>query len=324
MSAAHIRKQTNPARSLRCGQAWNRRAASFLVVWGILAVTACSPVSAQSGSVTEDRPLRTRDGWPIQITYFKSPAGRESPVVVLLHMEGGNRQVWKTFGQKLQSEGFAAISVDLRKHGESQPSGGGAPASKRRPGLNAADYQNMVSQDLEAVKRFIFDEHQNENLNMRKMAIIAAEMSAPVAINYAILDWNKKPHDDAPTPAARTPRGQDVRALVLLSPQDRVPGVNTGRAMPVLRNPQFGISFLIGVGSKDGLDKGEAKKLHSQLTTVEGNDKRMHFVEYPYNFRGTDMLGKNIRTEDHVLFFLNEHLKKLPDPWVNRRSRLSS
>lgn len=323
MSAANIRTQTNTRHTLRCGRGWNRRAASFLVVWGLLAVVACSSAWAQSsGAVTEDRQLRAKDGWPIRITYFKSPAGRESPVVVLLHMEGGNRQIWKAFGQKLQAEGFAAISVDLRKHGESQPSGG-ATAGKRRPGLTANDYKAMVSQDLEAVKRFIFEEHQNENLNMRKLSIVAAEMSAPIAINYAILDWNKKPHDDAPTPAARTPRGQDVRALVLLSPQDRVPGVSTGRAMPILRNPQLGISFLIGVGQKDGLDKGEAKKLHSQLTTIEGNEKRMYLQEYPYNLRGTDMLGKKIRTEDHILFFLNEHLKKLPDPWVNRQSRLA-
>ncbi len=271
--------------------------------------------------VTEKQLFAAGDRWPIAITYFESTEGKESPVVVMLHGKDGNQLVWKNgFARRLQNAGYAVITVDLRKHGQSRPVGGGgvAAATEVRPN----DYLPMVVYDLEAVKHFIYQEHQAEKLNMRKLAIIAADMSAPIAISFAANDWVKKPYNDAPTPAASTPRGQDVRALVLLSPTASLPRVIATKPLNFLRSPALGVSFLIVSGTRDAQDRGDAKRMYDQLTAIQLNKPRMYHEKYDTKFRGTDLLGKKLPVEDAMFTFLNKHVKQLPDPWRTRKSRL--
>ena len=185
----------------------------------------------------EDVTFRTKDQKLLAGTYYASNQGKEAPVVVLLHMKGGNRLVWRILAPKLQQQGFAVITVDLRGHGQSK--GGSSTTAKKKAtkkkskgkskrrnvedvNLRPQDYHAMVRLDLEAVKKFIYEQHQEQKLNMRKMGIVAAGMSSAVAVNFAARDWNKEPYEDG-LGSARTPRGQDVRALVLLSPQPAGP-----------------------------------------------------------------------------------------------------
>ena len=185
-----------------------------------------------------ERVLQTEDDWQIYITYYPVASKQENvtknaPVVVLLHGDKENRLIWegeKGLARSLQREGFAVITVDLRKHGQSTNtarSAGTVPQAERTPKgptCSAADYSNMVEQDLPAVKKFIYEQNQLKHLNMNKMGIVAAETSAAVAVCFAGDDWSKAPYDNAPTDEGKTPRGQDVRALVLLSPLKRPVG----------------------------------------------------------------------------------------------------
>ena len=105
-----------------------------------------------------ERTLTTADNWQIYITYYQAPGKDESvtknaAVVVLLHGDKENRLVWegeKGLAPLLHQEGFAVITVDLRKHGQSTNvarSSGDSPAGgKNTEGTNmqAADYGNMV------------------------------------------------------------------------------------------------------------------------------------------------------------------------------------
>lgn len=277
--------------------------------------------------------LLTRDNVNIHITYFKSSMGSESPVIILLHMKDGNRFVWQNgFAERLQAAGYAVITVDLRGHGESKGGFAGVPAANKKGGkkggrsvesteLRPADYVNMVAEDLEAVKKFIFDEHQAENLNMNKIGIVGPEMGASIAAYFALDDWYKRPYPDGQI-GYRTPRGQDVRALVLASPQNNVPGLPISKPLTDLRNPQWGVAFLVCVGKKDTQDRGLAKKLYTQLTAFPKSEERMYFEEYNSKLRGTELLGKNLRFEEHMLAFFDKTLKGLPDNWRDRRSKL--
>ena len=321
-----------PSTTLRCRasapNATALRVAAAALATAVATFAFCAPAAAQKDGVQVQNPVvTTTDRWNIALTYYESPGDRESPVVVLLHMKGGNRLVWNNgFAEELNKEGYAVIAVDLRGHGESKPTSAALAASGRsRPGkdLKAADYQFMVTQDLEAVKQFIFDEHQREKLNMRKMAIIATEMSAPVAMNFAMLDWLKRPYNDAPTPALQTPRGQDVRALVLISPEEQLSGMNTNDAVQALRTPEWNVSFLVAYGNKDRKDAGTSQKLYKKLTQVSENEHRMYLADYPIKLRGTDLFGQpGGRIESNILTFLDKHLKQLPDTWRDRKSPL--
>lgn len=275
-------------------------------------------------SVREET-LTAKDGWPIQISYYESSAGKDAPVVILLHMRGGNRLVYthdRGFASLLQSKGYAVVAVDLRKHGQSKPGGtGGAGRAGNSTNLSPIDYQAMVQFDMDAVKKFLFQEHQKKNINMRKTAIVAAEMSAPIALAFAALDWRERPYDDAPTLSARTPRGQIVQSLVLISPEMNLPRVNSGPALTLLRDPALGISFLMVVGKEDSADHGTTNKMFKLASSIKGNEKRMVFRAFDTKLRGTDMLDKRLLLEELMVVFLDDQFKKLPFEWEDRRSR---
>lgn len=287
----------------------------------------CSIGNAQGKAVRpgEVQPvqLTAQDGHPIHLSYYKSTEGQDAPVVILLHMKGGNRLVWEqSFAKILQQQGYAVLAVDLRKHGQSKADGGAGTSSRSgSERLTAHDYKAMTLLDMHAIKDFLFEEHQKKNLNMRKTAIVAPEMSAPIAINFAMLDWQERPYDDAPTLASRTPRGQIVQALVLISPDANLPGVTAGKALNFLREPALGIAFLFAVGQQDPFDRNQTERLYKQVSGIKQNEARTFFQPYPTKLRGTDLLGKQLRIEEHMLVFLDKFLKKRNLPWEDRRPR---
>jgi pimeloyl-ACP methyl ester carboxylesterase len=295
-----------------------------------LALGAASEAWAQAKTnrkpPAEDKMLATKSGLNIRISYFPSTAGEDAPVAVLLHGKSGVRIAWKDFAARLQQEtDFAVITVDLSGHGESGSRTTKAAAGKKNDGaLRPIDYQAMVADDLEAVKRFIFDEHQKKKLNMSKLALVGADFSTAVAVAYADFDWQKKRYDDAPTPAQRTPRGEDVRGLILLSPEEQVPGLTVAKSIARLRT--LNIPVMIGVSKGDTFDKGNAKKIYDLFAPKASDDPEKQFVyllTYDGKLRGTDLLGQqNQKVETNMLNFLQKHVANFPVDWQDRRSRL--
>lgn len=294
-----------------------------LLCGGLAEVDAQAP--AKKPATVQKSTVTTKDGAVLHLTYYPSAAGKNAPVVVLLHGKGGNRLVWQAgsgqyqgFAQAMQANEFAVVNVDLRLHGENLS--GEATAKSKNTNLTARDHQAMVAMDMEAVKKFIFEEHQKQQLNMNKLGIVGVDMSASVALLYADVDWSKEPYDDAVVPAQRTPRGQDVKALALVSPDTKVPGLVTNQAVAKLRTLQLPV--LIVVGKKDNLDKGNAKKLHDLLMPKEVAKPHSFLVELDTNVHGTDMLNKGLGLEQTLFKFLDEHVKKGASEWRDRKSPL--
>ena len=270
------------------------------------------------------------DKFPIRFSYYpaiadKNPAGlSEAPVVILLHGDNGSRLVWdkgsapagkKTFPEILQEEGYATVTVDLRKHGQSVIEGRDDP-------IQNDDYLKMAAGDLKAVKDFLQTEHQAKNLNMGKMAIVAAGFSAPVATAFAQFDWEQKPYDDSPLPESRTPRGQDVKTIILLSPESTAGRLSLNKSLVYLNKQN--LAFLFMVGKQDAADKGAAKNAFKACgADSKKSIGRVELHEPDLKDRGTDMLGKALAVvELPILLFLQKHLKEITVPWVDRRSRL--
>lgn len=332
----------------RASALWRSRVGFVVAILAFSATLAILPAGISRAAFREDEGLappenksfQTKDGGTIHATYYKSPRGKDSAVVVLLHMKDGNRFVWQNKGglaERLQEQGYAVITVDLRYHGESKGNVAAGnvnqdkdkdkkkTAAGKKGGagdLKPGDYKAMVEYDMEAVKKFIFEENQAENLNMNKLAIVGAEMGASIATAYAAVDWAKTPYADA-QPGYQTPRGQDVRALVLISPQTSFHGLIMSPAITELRNKDFGVSFLVCVGKEDPQDKGQAKKIFDQASALPDSDKRMYKYDYPGKLRGTDLLGRRLGIEEHILAFFEKHLKELDSQWRDRESKLN-
>ena len=346
-------------------------------VWGFLAfcvVCFGSLVVAQDKKEKEKQVddktiLSPADRWPLKLTYYRSQEGKEAAVVVLMHMKGESRLAWtapKGFAEQLHAKGFAVIALDLRKHGQSKPGAedddpkkaASADKDKGKKGnagsdLKPTDYLLMV-RDMDGIKRFIFDEHQKGNLNMRKMAIVAPTMSAAIALKFAADDWAKPPYDDAPNLALRTPRGQDIQAMIFLSPETALPQVPAHLVAAQLKSTPMAAYVL--VGGSDSQDNNQAKKLFQLLggdpakteapkkkvepkkiekakdkESEKGADKkdddRFFYAELKnVKLRGTDLLGTPLKIEAPMIGFLEDHVKMLKGPvyeWRDRQSRLT-
>ncbi len=323
--------------SSRAGRAWVQGSgwAAKLCLCGAIALFSAESAQAQKDGpkkiVHDDIVLTTKDDWAIHLSYYQSDGGKETPVVMLLHVYGGNRLVWEGdggFADRLHQEGYSVITVDLRRHGQSKATGKAAKLlGKGRggdaTGLKPADYQAMVENDLVAVKEFIAEQHAKQLLNMNKLAIVAPEMSAPIALHFSEWDWSQEPYNDAPTEEGRTPRGQDVRAIVLLSPESHLPRLSTGKPLKTLRNPEWNIAFLVLYSETDPYDRGQAKRMFHQLAgRSKSDDTRMYLKDYaPRKARGTDILGKDTMVEEYIMTFLSKYLRDAPGKWQDRRSR---
>ncbi|MGE0374610.1 MAG: hypothetical protein AB7I48_12580 [Planctomycetaceae bacterium] len=313
-------------------------AGGFLALALLPGVLHCAGSNAPAQGMSETRTVQSlTDGWPIHITYFPaqtkdSKSGSpDAGVVILLHGKAGDRLVWEqkhgnakeSLASGIQQVlGLAVVSVDMRKHGESIQDGAG----KTDAVLRNEDYQAMWQGDLEAVKQFLMQEHQDKKLNINKLAIVAADEMAPIAARFAVADWNKRPYDDAPatSPQDRTPRGQDVRALVLLSPSNTAGNINILGSVRQLREPRAGIAMLVLVGQEDSANSSTARNIERAMKAADRDGTRTYFQTFPeVKFSGTDLLGKpNIEAEILIINFLEKHIVKLDSSWRDRRSRL--
>jgi pimeloyl-ACP methyl ester carboxylesterase len=306
-------------------------------LFGLLAAASPQGLLAQNEGNRVERVLPTADDWQIYITYYPTFAQKEAdakktPVIILLHGDKENRLVWegeKGLAPRLQRDGFAVITVDLRKHGQSTNVGrasGDSPAGgKNTEGTNLTgdDYTGMVEQDLEAVKKFIFEQNQLKKLNMNKIGIVGAESSAAVAVCFAGNDWKKEPYDDAASEDMKTPRGQDVRALVLLSPPQKTKGILYTDALAEVRNPDYNVAFLTLYGKLNRADAAAINTHKRLFGNTKANKDRIYLIGYKTNLRGTDLLGKQIDAESTIVEFFKLHLKDLKDSeWRDRQSRL--
>ena len=78
--------------------------------------------------------VEAADGLTIFGTFYPGAGSGPWPAAMLLHMNGGQRSDWDDFARQLADEGYAALAVDMRGHGEtgSQSDWQQAPDDLRR------------------------------------------------------------------------------------------------------------------------------------------------------------------------------------------------
>ena len=282
-----------------------------------------APVAPARAATTETIP--TADGWTLPVeVYMPNGADENTPAIVLLHGEKGNRKNWQSLAEHLEKLGYAVFAPDLRKHGQATLNGQTQTGEEMR----ANDYRAVVRFDLEAVKTMLVGLHQRKQINVRKLGLVAAEDAAPAALLFTYADWSKLPLRDAPDPAFRTPTGQDVRAVALLSPEENVPGLNPGRILRQLADDGADIAFLILVGSEDKQDDRASETLFKKL----GGEDAARVVLAPVPgvpLRGTSLLrpplGEKLfpgLAREDGKGFLDLYVKNRPDEWRDRTGRL--
>jgi pimeloyl-ACP methyl ester carboxylesterase len=266
---------------------------------------------------------KTRDNVQLAATFYpaKKP-GKEVVPVILLHGLKGSRADMQALAMKLQDAGHAALAIDLRGHGGStkQALPGGKERTIDPARLAKNDISNMVQYDVEAGKKYLMDRNNAGELNIDKLCIVGADLGAVVAANWAVLDWS--------WPALATGKqGQDVKAVVLLSPPKNVRGM---ALMPALGKREIAskLSWLVAYGEQES-DAKDAKTAAGQLekwlptpSADEAKEKQaLYILPLPTQLQGTKLLSaENFNVAPKLMNFIDLRLVKKSHPWADRKS----
>ncbi|MFV2066127.1 MAG: alpha/beta hydrolase [Pirellulales bacterium] len=271
--------------------------------------------------------LTTKDQVLLKATFYGQPVGSRAVPVVLLHDCKGSRNTFDGLASFLQERGFAVVVPDLRGHGRSTRQRVDGPAGIRTleaSSLRKPDFICMVKFDMEAVRRFLVSKNDQEVVNLNALCLVGAEMSATIAINWTAKDWMMPP-------LAIKKQGQDVKAVVLLSPQMSFKGVPVKQALAALigREIRDKISYLILVGDGDSRGLRDARRIEKTLskwhtradhgTSVDKQTLFFHAV--PTSLKGTKLLtadGNNI--QNGIARFLKLRVVDQDFPWIKRRT----
>jgi pimeloyl-ACP methyl ester carboxylesterase len=306
------------------------------IAFVLLALALLAPRASAQGvrpRPPEDITLSTKDGVQIKITYYASSAGAEAATVVMLHDFNETRAVFEPLALALQNpprpaEGVtpmasrAVITVDLRGHGRSKTAfgPGGASVGLDVEHFGPQDFQYMVHQDMEAVRAFLVERNDARELNLNRTCVLGSGMGANVALLWAFRDW-------ATPPLPVRKQGQDVQALVLLSPRWNYRGLALVEAMkfpPI----QQELSVFLAYGARDpkvAKDCENIRKTFERYHPEPPRDRALalkdFFVFAPETrLQGTELLtSREFDLAPKIVSFIEARLGRIDFPYVPRK-----
>jgi pimeloyl-ACP methyl ester carboxylesterase len=308
--------------------------------------TACTVVLAALGSAAAAQQpmakapppvevtLPTKDGVQLRATYYPSSAGQQAVPVVMLHDFNETRAVFDPLARALQNPpqpagpgapeiaSRAVLAVDLRGHGGSKqavrPTGERTELESNR--LQQRDFFDMVDLDMEAVRRFLVEENDAGRLNLNSLGLVGSGMGANVAILWAAKDW-------ATPPLPVRKQGQDVKALVLLSPRWNFRGLMLREPMrfpPIQRE----LSVLLAYGADDRAVADDCENLieifskhHPEPAADRVEELKDFYVYAPKtNLQGTKLLTSQAFDLGPKIFkFIESRLGRQAFPYSVRK-----
>jgi pimeloyl-ACP methyl ester carboxylesterase len=155
---------------------------------------------------------------------------------------------------------------------------------------------------------------------LNKLCLVGAGMGANVAANWAAHDW-------AAPPLAVVKQGQDVKALVLISPRWTYRGLNLQAPMQLAALKQ-NAAWLVIYGGEDQEVRNDVRRLHDQLLRFHPEQDQpgasgLRSLAWPTSLQGGKLLAQNgPAIEDEILKFLSQHVASREFPWISRRGRL--
>ena len=265
-----------------------------------------------------DFTLRTGDGVPLIATYYPGTLGKQAAAVILLHSSKSTRGDFAALAQLIQRAGHAVLVPDLRGYCES------ARPLDRAGELKSADYLAMADRngDVEAAKSFLLTKNNAGELNIEKLGVVGVEMGAVVALNWALLDWSWPP-------LTTGKQGQDVKGLVLISPEWAFKGlrINDAAADPAVRSE---IAMMIIAGKQGAKAFQDARRLYNTLERYhpflpsDSAEKQTLWLRAPLtSLQGMALLNeRSLKLQQDIAKFVELRLAKLPLEWSERRNPL--
>ena len=181
----------------------------------------------------------------------------------------------------------------------------------------------MATLDMEAVRNFLVDKNDAGELNLNKLCLVGSGMGASVAANWALVDWT------AP-PLAVGKQGQDVKAIVLISPRWSYNGLSMQEPMkfsPLKQN----VAWLLICGAQDSRVKSDFERVQKQLEKFHPLEKKsgppvrsgMASSLVPTTLQGDKLFSQPAAAiDDQIVDFLTKNVAAKQLLWTSRRNRL--
>lgn len=276
--------------------------------------------------------LDTRDGWRIHCEYYgpqeKIRQGKETVPIIMVHGWEGQGSDWNFLAVGLQTLGHASMVIDLRGHGRSTtrrvPGEPGRTESVTVDGLKPDDI-SRIWLDLEAAKSELMRKNNAGEVNIEMLTVIAAEVGCIIAMEWAIRDWAWPI-----TPAYK--QGQDVKALVLLSPVESYRRMSATKSLnhPTIRER---LSLMFAVGAEDPRFASNVKRMHDRIERVrppldkldpkEAERLRdLFLIQAPTSLQGSALTDRSLPVNRAIVYFLTKRLLERSDElrWSERKS----
>ena len=211
--------------------------ASLLVWWLGLAMIVTPAQSAETAADVERVVLETSDGVDLATWYYPPPEDVQPlATVILVHDFDGSHKTVEPLARALQTAGCAVATPDLRGHGSSTSQAGREGDLDIRQ-MRKADLelmaagaggrlraQSAVRGDLETVHAFLVSRATSAGSAADRVAVIGCGAGGTLAALWTAADW-------AWPPLASGPQGQQVKALVLVSPTWAAKGLSLQPAL---------------------------------------------------------------------------------------------
>jgi hypothetical protein len=179
----------------------------------------------------------------------------------------------------------------------------------------------MTAADMVAVRDYLVEKNDASELNLNKLCLVGSGMGASVAANWAHADWSYPP-------LAVGKQGQDVKAIVLISPRWSYNGLTMQGPMQ-FRLLKENVAWMLIYGEKDTRFQTDVNRIKRQLErfhpqTEETGAQRasgLAVLSLPTRLQGDTLLtqiGESINTQ--IVKFLIDSSKE--QPWLSRRNRL--
>ncbi|MCA9167412.1 MAG: alpha/beta fold hydrolase [Planctomycetales bacterium] len=300
---------------------------------GLPADAAANPTHQEAplpGALAAPRDLKliAKDRVVVHCTYWAGNRGKKTVPIILLHgwdgkLGAGSRQDLLELGQALQKAGHAVIAPDLRGHGQSdrRELSENDVVMLDREAFRSQDINDMLL-DVEAARRFLVEENNAERLNLECLTVIGFDMSTVVALNWILFDWTMP---SFPT----LKQGQDVKAFVLVSPDQAFRGMGTRQALsnPIVRGQ---LSACVIYGADDPAADA-AKRIVNTLRRAHrpipaNPDDAVRFQDFYVHelatrLHGTKLLnGPTLGLSEAIAQFIERRLvaQQVQFPWRKR------
>ncbi|GAA5506927.1 alpha/beta hydrolase [Novipirellula caenicola] len=261
--------------------------------------------------------LKTRDGIALRAFYFPSSKGKDAIPVILVHEWEGQVSPYYNLVVALRDAGCAVLAPDYRGHGGSKEyvDVRGKTETFDPSTMNKRDIDAILSSDLEEAKQFLKHENDDGKLNLNALVMIGVREGGVLASHFAMRDWRW------PSIGSKK-QGQDVKALVLISPEKQLKGVGIDPTLTDINVLRLPIMIVAGDSSSESSEATRIAKRIEVFKKKAGQGEVTGLTQQTVrtSLSGPALVNESSEVIPAIVKFVTSNVKISDDvnPWVKR------